>query len=264
MANTRHAAALYDSFAEVYDLQHRHYLDDLPMYLRLAREAGPSACILEIGCGSGRLLVPLLEAGWRVVGVDESAAMLRIAAARLASLPQPIGHRGMLVRADARKLALTMRFDLAIIALNTFLHNLSRESQLAMLRAARQHLKPSALLVVDLPPNDELAWQPDDGQFHHEATLVDPAAKRTIQKYVASRVFWSTQEQELTYRLEVQTPHAPPQEHLYVVRVRHVFRYEMELLLLSSGFEAPRWAGNYDLTPYGEGSPRMIALARAV
>ncbi len=263
MAGAQSVSALYDALAEVYDLQHRTYLDDLPMYLRLAREAGPSARILEIGCGSGRLLVPLVEAGWRVVGVDESAAMLRLAAARLAALSPSLAQRALLIRADARMLALNARFDLAVIALNTFLHNLTREAQLAMLRAVRQHLKLGALLVVDLPPNDELAWQPDDGQFQLEATLVDPATERTIRKYVASRVFWSTQEQELMYRIETQTRHMPPTEQIFTIRLRHVFRFEMELLMMNSGFEVQKWVGDYHLSPYGEGSPRMIALARA-
>lgn len=258
-------ASLYDAFARIYDLQHSAFLDDVPMYLRLAREAGPDAAILEVGCGSGRVMLPLAEAGFRVVGVDESAEMLRIAERRLRASRHIPAERWSLVHADARELRLNepVRFDMALIALNTFLHNLARDDQLATLRAVRSHLSPGGLLVVDLPPNDELAYQPDDGVFQLEATLIDPRARSEIRKYVASRVFWSTQEQELTYRIEEQ--HADGgdvTEQLITFRLRHVFKHEMELLLLQAGFAEPSWYGSYYLDPYGEGSPRMIAAAR--
>jgi len=259
-------ASLYDAFASVYDLQHSAFLDDLPMYLRLARETGAADAILEIGCGSGRVMLPLAEAGFRVVGVDESVEMLRIAERRLRASPHIPAERWSLVHADARELRLSesARFSLAIIALNTFLHNLARDDQLATLRAARSHLSPGGLLVVDLPPNDELAYQPDDGAFQLEATLINPQARSEIRKYVASRVFWATQEQELTYRIEER--HADSDdvtEQFISFRLRHVFKHEMELLLLQTGFAEPGWYGGYDLVPYGEGSPRMIAIARA-
>jgi SAM-dependent methyltransferase len=257
-------ASLYDAFAYIYDLQHSAFLDDLPMYLHLARGAGPADAILEIGCGSGRVMLPLAEAGFRVVGVDESAEMLRIAERRLRASRHIPADRWSLVHADARRLQMneSARFSMALIALNTFLHNLVRDDQLATLRAVRSHLLPGGLLVVDLPPNDELAYQPDDGAFQLEATLIDPQAGSEIRKYVASRVFWSTQEQELTYRIEEQRGGGVA-EQLVTFRLRHVFKHEMELLLLQAGFAEPCWYGSYDLDPYGEGSPRMIAVARA-
>lgn len=256
----------YDAFARIYDLQHRDFLDDVPMYLRLAREASPEASILEIGCGSGRLMIPLAEAGFRIVGVDESAEMLRIAEQRLRASRHIPAARWSLVHADARALRLdASQFDVAIIALNTFLHNLTRDDQLATLRTVRAHLSAGGLLVVDLPPNDEMAYQPDDGVFQLEATLIDPQAGTEIRKFVASRIFWAVQEQELTYRIEEhRASDTAFTEQLVTFRLRHVFKHEMELLLLQSGFAEPTWYGHYDLTPYGERSPRMIAAARAI
>ncbi len=259
-------ASTYDAFAQIYDLQHGSFLDDIPMYLRLAHEMPATASILEIGCGSGRVMIPLAEAGFHVVGVDESVEMLRIAERRLRSSRHIPTERWSLVHADARTLQLDRpaRFDMALIALNTFLHNLTRGDQLAMLRAVRDHLSVGGLLAVDLPPNDEMAYQPDDGVFQLEATLIDPLARSEIRKFVASRVFWATQEQELTYRIEErQAESSEATEQIVTFRLRHVFKHEMELLLLQTGFAEPIWYGNYDLDPYGEGSPRMIAVTRA-
>jgi len=256
----------YDALARVYELQHAYYLEDLALYLRLARACGPQAAILELGCGSGRLLLPLAEAGHRVIGVDESAEMLRIAERKLYASRHIPAERWALIHADARALSLDeqTRFDLAVIALNTFLHNLSRDEQLAALRTARRHLRLGGLLVVDLPPNDEMAYQPDDGTFQLEATLIDPQTNSEIHKYVASRVFWATQEQELRYRMEERRADGELiGEQMVAFRLRHVFRHEMELLLLMSGFAEPAWYGDYEMNPYEEGSRRMIALAQA-
>lgn len=256
---------LYDSFALIYDLQHRTYLDDVPMYLQLAREHAAQSAILELGAGTGRVMIPLVEAGHRVVGVDESAQMLQLAEANLRQSPRAPAERWSLVQADARSLHLDEKFNLAFIALNTFLHNATRDDQLATLASARRHLREGGVLIVDLPANDELVYQPDDGEFQFEASMIDPATQAQINKYVASRVFWATQEQELTYRIERRrnSDMSEMEEQLVSFRLRHVFKHEMELLLLQSGFATPAWFGDYDLSPHAEGSTRMIAVAIA-
>lgn len=248
---------IYDAFARVYDLQHSTHADDLPFYLALARQMPADQAVLELGCGTGRVMAPLLQAGRRITGVDESAEMLALARAHFGTNPQ-----AELLQADARAFKSEARFGLALIALNTFLHNLTRDDQLATLRSARAHLVEGGHLAVDLPPNDELAFQPDDGVEQLEATLIDPQTHSRISKWVASRVYWATQEQELTYRIQEERD-GQTQQQVVAFRLRHVFRHEMELLLLQAGFAAPRWFGDYQMHPYVDDSPRMICVARA-
>jgi cyclopropane fatty-acyl-phospholipid synthase-like methyltransferase len=69
----------YAAIAALYDLEHGEYDADLDLYLSLALATGDP--VLELGCGSGRLLVPLAEAGHRVTGVDQSRPMLERARA---------------------------------------------------------------------------------------------------------------------------------------------------------------------------------------
>jgi SAM-dependent methyltransferase len=252
--------SLYDSFATIYDLQHGTFDDDMPLYLRLAKEHAGAKPILELGCGTGRAMLPLVKAGYRVVGVDESEAMLAIARQKMSDFLKT-SDICKLIQADTRQLELDERFGLAFIALNTFLHNLTREDQLATLRSVHRHLLTDAVLVIDLPANDELSYQPDDGEFVFETVLIDPKNRARIDKYVASKIFWATQEQELTYRI-VEENDGEKREQFVSFRLRHVFKHEMELLLLQSGFDTPTWRGDYDLKPYTDGSPRMIAVAR--
>ena len=265
----------YSILARYYDLQHSAFTLDVPMYLQAARDAAgraspgqAAASVVEVGCGTGRVLVPLVEAGHFVLGIDESEEMLSLARRRLDGLPRTscellLGDatdpewRGQSWPGRSRP----EQFDLAIVALNTFLHNLSRDDQLGMLRAMQAHLRPGGSLIVDLPPNDEMTYQPDKGEFELEVQLVDPATNTPVDKYVASTLFWSTQEQLLHYRFEEHAPDGSVRIETTSFRMRHVFRYEMELLLLQSGFTSWHWYGDYDLSPYGEGSPRMIVFA---
>ncbi len=245
---------IYDAFARVYDLQHSTFADDLPLYLALARSLPAGQPILEIGCGTGRVMRPLAKLGGRVVGIDESAQMLEIARAHL-------GPQAELLQADARAVDLGEQFGLVFIALNTFLHNLTAADQLATLRVAQRHLLPGGMLVVDLPPNDEMACQPDDDEYQLETTLIDPVAQTRITKSVASLIFWATQEQQLTYKIEEE--HAGETRAQQVqFRLRHVFKHEMELLLQAAGFAPPEWFGDYLMHPYADDSPRMICVAK--
>ena len=260
----QNSSAAYAALARFYDMQHASYTPDVDMYKQLAAHgrsisAGAAPAILEIGSGTGRVMIPLAEAGFRVVGVDESPEMLQIARDRLAQIP---AERWQIVQADARTMNLTERFGMAFIALNTFLHNLTREHQLGMLVAARRHLLPGGELIIDLPPNDELAYQPDNGEYEYEATLIDPLSDATSDKYVASEVFWSEQTQVLSYRIELHSPDGNETQEVSF-KLRHVFRYEMELLLLAAGFSTCQWYGDYDMSAYSEDSPRMIAVAKA-
>ena len=272
---TSDSATAYDQLARFYDLQHATFTPDLDMYRHFAtacRERFGHCSILEIGCGTGRVMVPLVQDGFSVVGVDESPRMLQVAREHLLALSgamakgDPLAGEGetgphfQLVQADIHTAQLEGRFGLAFIALNTFLHNLTTEDQLAMLATAHRSLLPDGKLLVDLPPNDELACQPDDGEYEFEATLVDPSTGTVIDKFVASRVSLAEQTQTLSYRIDEKLPGGRRSQTI-TFRLRHVFRHEMELLLMRVGFNTWNWYGDYDLSPYTDGSPRMIVAA---
>jgi SAM-dependent methyltransferase len=259
-ANNSESAMAYAALARVYDLQHATYTPDVSMYQMFAgqyRDQNGDCRILEIGSGTGRVMIPLVQAGFYVAGVDESPQMLEIARQKLSALP---AEQYQLVQGDMRHVKLEGAFDMAFIALNTFLHNLTRQSQLDMLAAVRRYLRPGGILIVDLPPNDELAYQPDDGEYEFEATLLDPSTNTVIDKFVSSLISWADQTQTLSYRIDEKLPTGIRSETV-TFHLRHVFKYEMELLLIQSDFNACDWYGDYDLCEYIDGSQRMIAVA---
>ena len=88
--------------AALYDWEYRRRRDDVRFYRMLAGERGGP--VLDLGCGTGRLMVPLLRDGHVVVGVDRAPPMLARAAARVARLRAELRRRALLVRGDLRAL----------------------------------------------------------------------------------------------------------------------------------------------------------------
>jgi len=244
---------VYEKLARFYDLQHADLTADLIFYLHFARQAGGP--VLEMGCGTGRLLLPLVEAGIEVTGVDTSPTMLALARRKL-------GQRATLVEGDMRKVELAGRYALVIVSINTFMHLLSTADQLAALTNLARHLRPAGRLIIDLPAGDELAHQDPDGRLTLEQTFIDPESGHAVTKFVASRIDWATQRQEVTYIYDELLEDGGVRRTVAPMTLRHVFRYELALLLDKAGYQLETLYGDYDLSPYGEGGPRMIAVAR--
>src|SRR5690606_34936599 len=117
------------------------------LVLALAAEGGP---ILELGCGTGRLLIPLARAGRQVTGIDRSPAMLRLARERAQGEPHAVRRRIKLLCADMADFSLgEPRYKLALISYNTFLH-LDATRAMAACRNIGRHLAPGGHLFIDV------------------------------------------------------------------------------------------------------------------
>ena len=132
---------------ELYDWEYRRRRADVQFYRTLADERdGP---VLDIGCGTGRLMVPLLRDGHVVVGADRAPAMLDRAAARVRRLGIAGRRRALLVRADLRALPLAPRFAFAVAAFHTIQHCETDADLLRFFRGAGAALVPGGWLAFD-------------------------------------------------------------------------------------------------------------------
>jgi SAM-dependent methyltransferase len=245
---------VYGKLGRFYDLEHADLTADLVFYLHFARQAGGP--VLEVGCGTGRLMLPLVEAGIDVTGVDPSPAMLSVARKKLRS-------QAPLIEGDMRTVALPRRYALIIVSINTFMHLLTTTDQLDALVNLARHLSLGGRLIIDLPAGDELAHQDPDGRLTLEQTFLDPDTGHRVMKLVASRIDWATQRQDITYVYDELLDGGGVRRTVVPMTLRHVFRYELLLLLDRAGYSLETLYGDYDLSPYGEGGPRMIAVARS-
>ncbi|MSQ33478.1 MAG: class I SAM-dependent methyltransferase [Dehalococcoidia bacterium] len=245
--------AALDTIARFYDLDVAHLEHDRAFYLEMARRCGSP--ILELGVGTGRLAIPLAQAGFRVTGVDLSAGML----AALRHKGPPPGLE--LVEAPFHRLRLRKRYRLAFCAFNGFMHLAAPDEQLAALQAVHHLLRAGGVLILDLPaPSPE--YQAAVGELLLDWVRTDPATGHRVAKLVAAEGDASTQQERVTYFFDEIDAEGGVVRRIATFTLHHYGRYEMEHLLARAGFALERIYGSHDLEPFHADSARMILVAR--
>jgi SAM-dependent methyltransferase len=243
----------YDEFAEYYDhvLPYRNR-DDVGFFVDLARAArGP---VLEVACGTGRVLLPCARAGAQVVGLDLSAGMLDVCRQRLAREPADVRARVELYQADMRTFDLGRQFDLITTPFRGFQHLLAVGDQQLALRAIRRHLADGGRFVLDLF-NPSLHFLGDERWLVNP--LVEPAfsmpdGRSVVRSFrVVERDYFS-QVQRLAMDYDVTWPDGRSERRSSRFDLRYLFRFEAEHLLVREGFEIEALYGDYQRRAYGE------------
>jgi SAM-dependent methyltransferase len=253
---------VYRDWLDLYDLEHDALADDAEFHVALAGYSGltPGDTVLELGCGTGRLLAPLLAAGYRVAGIDREEAALARARRRLA----PWVGRWRLVHADMRDYDLGQRFPLALAGLNSFLHLLSADDQLACLRCTRWHVRDDGLFVVDTQnPLAFLGGTADATVPRHRFTARDPQTGETVMQFGIEQVDEAAQTISVTLFADRIAADGTLTRMLAAMTLRFALRFELEALLRAASFTPEQCYGTYDLDPYATESPRLILVARA-
>jgi SAM-dependent methyltransferase len=246
----------FDRLARYYDWEHHDYDADIPLYLDFARRTGGP--ILEVACGTGRLMVPLLEQGERVVGIDSSGPMLE--RARRAIRRAGLVNRATLHQADMRTLDLGERFRLAIFGLDSFGLLPTLADQIAALERIGRHLERDGLLVVDLSNGNGRGAEPTDELVLQRAG-VDPETGRLLSKWTARATDHAEQVDHYTYFFDDVQDDGTVRRVTTELALRYFGRFELELLLERAGLAPEAFYGSYDLAPFAMGSERLIAVA---
>lgn len=247
----------FDAFARFYDADYGAFVDDLAFYGELARRTGGP--ILELMCGSGRVLRPLAQAGYQVVGVDVSPALLELARQALADAG--LLRRATLVEADVRAELSTGPFALALCAVNSFTHLETAEDQLAALQRVHAVLAPGGLLVLDLanPDPRELLRHDDELVLDKTFQLVDGTS---VQKFVAQSVDMAEQQNHVTFLYDEIGSDGLVRRATLPFTTRWLYRFELEHLLARAGFVLEAVYGSYDLDDYDADSPLLLVVAQ--
>lgn len=246
------------ALARYYDLEHDALVADAALYVELARRAGGP--VLELGCGTGRILAALVRGGREVTGVDHAPAMLARAHARLLACDVSTA-RWQLVAQDLRTLQVAQGFGLVLAPLDLLGYFPDRESQLAVLAGARRHLAPGGQLVVDVAfPPAALLGQPE-GVLVHQWTHPDQDGA-TVTKWWVREVDPVAQVQHLTAFYDVLQPDGRLRRWVDMLALRYYQRFELELLLTCAGFAVEGVYGGYALEELQPDSQRLLVLAR--
>jgi SAM-dependent methyltransferase len=250
--------------ARLYDLEYRSYTEDIDFYTQYALLLDPERRlpVMELGCGTGRVLLALTEAGFQVIGVDQSPGMLALLREKAES--SNLLERITLEETDMASLSAEAPggVNMAFCALNTFAYLPSTEEQLAMLRGVRARLVPGGILILDLTPPYPDALPPSGGELILQGTYrADDGA--TVRKLVASRESPCGQSHEIAILYDIESADGSLRRVSHDFTLRWTGRYEMELLLAAAGYEVEQIYGSYDLDPFGDTSERMIFVARS-
>jgi SAM-dependent methyltransferase len=243
--------------AALYDFEYRRRRADINHYRALAHrfaggagEISPSPSpvrIIELGCGTGRLLVPLARDGHDVLGIDVAPTMLARAAERIARLPRRARGRARLLRADMRSLPLasTLRVPLIVCPFNAFQHLYTQVDVAACLAEVRAHLPPTGRFAFDVLQPD-LRWLTRSPEKRWARTRFKHPVTGVELEYTTNQTYEPIS-QIAHIRIYYERLDSPDGDrHLQVVRLAHrqFFPAELEALLWSNGFAIEtRWGG---------------------
>lgn len=251
------------AYAPEYDAIHARHYDgaydtirdpaDVAFYRQLARETGGP--VLEVGCGTGRVLLPIAREGLACVGLDASPAMLDVLRAK--DLPPTL--RAVMARMQEFDLA-PERFRLVFSAFRAFQHLYTVEDQLACLACIRRALAPGGLLAFDVFAPDLARIAQREEPEHEEGRFPDGGDE--IVRVASVRRDHATQTQQVTMRLERWRDGARVGAEVERFGMRWYHRYELEHLLARAGFEIVALHGGFDRRTYDEDSSEMVVVAR--
>jgi SAM-dependent methyltransferase len=254
----------YAAVAELYDYVVPYAeRGDVEFFIQVARDAhGP---VLEVGCGTGRVLIPTALAGIHITGLDTSAAMLDVLRSKLGDENDDVRSRVRLHVGDMRSFDLGETFALVTIPFRPFQHLLTVDDQLACLATIHRHLKPGGRLVLDLfnPSIDYLANRPTGEILPDGPPVTLPDGRRLERSFriVAQDRFQQVNDIELIY--DVTESDGRKRRAVHAFRMRYLFKFEVEHLLARTGFSVENLYAGYDRSPYGSTYPgELIFVAR--
>jgi SAM-dependent methyltransferase len=228
--------------------------EDLPFWLDLAARKGDA--ILELGCGSGRVLLGLAQAGYRVLGLDRDMEMLKFLRR---NTPADLVRQVDIFQADMTAFHLGKQFELIILPCNTY-SMLSSAQREAALTRVRQHLQPDGLFVASVPNPGLLRRLPRRSDPEIEETFPHPLDGEPVQVSSA----WERTPSE--FRLTWIYDHLQPdgQVERFTAHANHtlagVSAYREELSRAGMYLEAQ--FGDFNNSPYKTDSSNYIFIAR--
>jgi SAM-dependent methyltransferase len=244
----------YDA-PELYDLALDAFRDDLGFWLDEARAGGGP--VLEVACGTGRVLLHLLEHGVDADGVDLFPAMLE----RLRHKATARRLTPRLYQADMRDFTTARRYRRVFIPFNGFAHCDTIDDQIRCLRCCREHLEPGGALVVHMSYPSLAYWLQPDGQRVLEMEAPHPALGGQVRMWdtrTKDRV--GQRQHSLTEIEELDDSGQVLRSHRFEVEQRWVYRFELELLLRNAGFARWQVLGGFDRAPLERDDQQMLAF----
>jgi SAM-dependent methyltransferase len=251
-------SAFYTTVARFYDAENRDKTDDLAMYSRVAADC--TGDILDVGCGSGRVLIHLAQAGHRVYGIDNDRRMLGRLEGNLAA-HSSLRERITYICADALTHDFGRRFQLILLTYNALMHFKDQEQQINLLQRMRNCLADDGVLVIDLPNAGPVFASDDNDTITLERTFLDDESGHMVMLQSVSVLDRAFQLLHIDWIYDEIDGDGLVKRHLAPHTLRYFFLAELRLLLARCGFAVVKVFGDTEDGPYHADSDRMIIHA---
>jgi SAM-dependent methyltransferase len=237
---------------QLYHAHHNRDLEDLPFWLDLAGQAGSP--VLELGCGTGRVLIPLAQAGYQTIGLDHDLSMLSYLRTKIAIR---LIHPPDLIAADFTEFNFATHFPLVILPCNTF-STLSTDQRMLCLRCVCQHLQEGGVFAISIPNPEILRRLPARSVAELEDEFIDPSTGNPVQ------VSSSWQRTGKTFILTWMYDHLLPDGRVerFEVKTSHQLISQKNYLIdiAQAGLMVKEIYGDFDCSTYSADSPHLIFL----
>jgi SAM-dependent methyltransferase len=237
---------------------------DVEWYRRKAVHSGGP--VLELGAGTGRITIPIAENGIRISALDLDAGMLDKLRLKAAALSPDVRARISVHQSDMRSFALGDRYALVVIPFRAFLHNLTRDDQLATLRSAHAHLRPGGELALNVfhPSLEYMAANAGAyaGVWRWRATRKGEGGGFVVYSE-ASR--YKTVQQRLESMLRTEefgSDGALLRTDMMHLELAYLYPSDITALLAETGFELLRISGDFLGRPFERDGDELVVEAR--
>lgn len=236
------------NLAPYYDLLFKGVSGDKDFYLKHAKKAKK---VLYVACGTGRVLLPLIEKGVDVIGLDSSPHML----VQLRKKAKKMKLKTKTYKMDMRDFKLKEKFDLVIVPYHSFLNMKTKTDQKKALKNMHKHLKKGGKLILNFfnPDAKLLSMR---GQ-RHVSLYRDKESGKSFEITEINSVDHTNKVVRTIYMVTERKDWKKPKRKMYV-KLRYVFRKEFENLIKRTGFKKFRLYGGFHNQPYNERSSEMV------
>ena len=250
---------MFDRIARFYDYEQRDFVKDIPFYVEYAKNCRSE--VLELACGTGRVLIPIAQEGVKIAGLDISKEMLDIARKKIEKLDENTKGDIEITQGDMRKFELKRKFSMIYIAFRSFQSLLTKQNQGACLECVNRHLEDNGLFILDLfaPKHDLLAQVKRSlylDKFYDKENGVYITRRAEDEYDLANQTLKENRFYEWTDK------HGKFHREIWFFELAYLFRYEAELLLEKYGFKIENVFGDFDKSPYNYYSGEQIFVAR--
>ena len=255
---------LYLNTARYYDMDTASYSErDLAFYLDYARRR--EGRVLELACGTGRITLPLLHAGFEVWALDLSEPMIEELEAKAQQLPPDLQARLHVVHGTMSAFAFDTLFDLIIIPFRGFQALVDEAEIDACLSCVRRHLAPGGEFIVNtfaMRMNEQLNaynreitdWERRDarsGEWVRRARRI-LSVDRDRQVLYPEIIYYVSRDNTVVNRFSDR------------LALRYYFEYQLQVRLLASGFRIAAGYGDFDRRPVETGTEFIYVCRHSV